>query len=180
MNTEYYETIVLDFCMSPRHRHEIFSKLMERQGMDPEKAQELIANMSAEGKLCCDRTGCEATQDAWTYTAATPPDSRILFMLSREQKEGQQEYKADKDKPLAGYLLEFGHALQMLTLVSTRGAEKYGRGTWKRVERERYIDALMRHVLAMGPECYEFDTDSGLPHIVHVLWNAAAIIELRE
>lgn len=92
--------------------------------------------------------------------------------------DNSQCHKSDAGKPLAGCLLEFPRALTLFARVSTFGAARYGRGTWKRVERQRYLDALMRHVLALGVDGAALDKDSGLPHLAHVIWNAAALLEL--
>lgn len=120
-----------------------------------------LDELEACGAVTVSRAGCESSREAWMY-----------------RKAGNQEHKADVGKPLAGCLLEFGHALEAMTRISTFGAAKYGRGTWQRVEKERYLDAMMRHVLAMGPDGTAIDAESGLPHLAHVLWNAAAILQL--
>ncbi len=158
-----------------------------RQAIDDEILEAIANGLTVEAAIERVKEGCRFTIteeaqelqkrvrmliDAGAIKEKTPPETRLT-------PPGNQKHKTDEGKPLAGCLLEFGQALEALASVATHGATRYGRGTWKRVERQRYIDALMRHVLAMGPECSEFDTDSGLPHIVHVLWNAAAIIELK-
>lgn len=128
-----------------------------------EKICETIDELEHNGKLSVSKIGNEATQEAWLY--------RIVQ---------NQEIKADAGKPLAGCLLEFPTALSSLADVATHGSDKYGRGSWNKVHVQRYIDALMRHVIDMGDKCTAIDEQSGLPHIAHVLWNAAAIIELTD
>lgn len=91
-----------------------------------------------------------------------------------------QEAKADAGKPELSYLLEFPKALAGMSRVSEYGARKYGRNTWRRVEKQRYIDALLRHTFAIGTNGLGKDSESSLFHIWQVMWNAAAIAELIE
>lgn len=64
--------------------------------------------------------------------------------------------------------------LKALAEVLTFGAKKYDKNNWQLVENgeERYLDALFRHL-----EAYRvgeaIDPESGLPHLAHVLTNAA-------
>lgn len=95
------------------------------------------------------------------------------------EKPGQ-EVKADAGKPELSYLLEFPKALAGMSRVSEYGARKYGRNTWRRVEKQRYIDALLRHTIAIGPNALAKDNESKLFHVWQVMWNAAAIAELIE
>lgn len=70
-------------------------------------------------------------------------------------------------------------AERTLAAVLTMGAEKYGANNWRGVEPERYEAALRRHLLARkeGETC---DLESGLPHLWHVLCNAAFLVALEE
>jgi hypothetical protein len=50
---------------------------------------------------------------------------------------------------------------------------------WKKVEPERYKDALYRHWLAyLEGEIY--DKESGLPHLWHLATNAAFLIDMEK
>ena len=89
---------------------------------------------------------------------------------------GSQEAKADSGKirpTLVPASLVFAVAA-----VRGYGTEKYGDPeNWRKVEPERYEDALYRHWLAyLGGE--EKDQESGLPHLWHLATNAAFLIEL--
>lgn len=66
-------------------------------------------------------------------------------------------------------------AMLSLGKVFTFGAKKYAENTWQNVERERYVGALLRHLMAYIDEPDGTDLESGLLHIEHVLWNAAAL-----
>ena len=69
-------------------------------------------------------------------------------------------------------------SLKALAEVLTYGARKYKPNNWKKVEEyDRYIAALMRHFEAWrSGEIH--DDESGMPHLWHVLTNAAFLVEL--
>ena len=89
--------------------------------------------------------------------------------------------KDDKAKPMAGVLLDFSRALQIVVDVGTYGAKKYARQGWCVVPEgsQRYTDALVRHLLAMDVDPDGLDPETGLPHLAHVAWNALAVLELQ-
>lgn len=89
--------------------------------------------------------------------------------------------KDDKAKPMAGVLLDFSRALQTVVDVGTYGAKKYTRTSWATVPEgsQRYLDAMMRHLLAMDVDPDGLDKETGLPHLAHVAWNALAVLELQ-
>lgn len=60
------------------------------------------------------------------------------------------------------------------------GTEKYGDPeNWRRVEVERYRDALLRHTLAYLEEPQGVDEESGLHHWEHMACNIAFIAEME-
>lgn len=62
-------------------------------------------------------------------------------------------------------------ALEGAVKVLMHGAHKYERNNWKKVmPRDRYMKALLRHVVEAQEE--QFDKDSGLSHLSHVIVNA--------
>ena len=70
-------------------------------------------------------------------------------------------------------------AIRALGEVLTYGAAKYGPNNWRGVEAFRYEAALLRHWLAWR-EGEWLDAESGLPHLWHVLCNAAFLVALEE
>jgi len=68
-------------------------------------------------------------------------------------------------------------AIRALAQVMTMGAVKYGENTWRGVEIERYEAALLRHWLAWK-EGEKRCPESGLPHMAHVMTNAAFIVAI--
>lgn len=69
-------------------------------------------------------------------------------------------------------------AIEAIGAVMTHGAEKYGKDSYKQVEPERYRDALMRHVCKWLKDPHGKDEDSGMPHLWHIITNAAFLCEL--
>lgn len=89
--------------------------------------------------------------------------------------------KYDKGKPMPGAMVRiFPNALMEVGKCIEMGARKYPEvDNWQRVEnaRERYTDALMRHLIK---HCRgeAKDEEDGLLHLSHLAWNALAILEL--
>ena len=69
-------------------------------------------------------------------------------------------------------------AIRALAQVLTHGAAKYSPNNWRGVEPMRYEAAMLRHWLAWK-EGETLDPDSGLPHLAHVLCNAAFLVALE-
>ena len=61
--------------------------------------------------------------------------------------------------------------------VLTYGAKKYAPNSWRGVESERYVAALLRHLMAYQAG-EKTDSESGMPHLWHVLTNAAFLVAL--
>lgn len=68
--------------------------------------------------------------------------------------------------------------IEAVGAVMTHGAEKYGEGSYRKVEPKRYRAALMRHICKWLKNPYGKDEDSGLPHLWHIACNVAFLIEL--
>lgn len=81
---------------------------------------------------------------------------------------------AKYDQGKLRYSLIPPEATEALAKVLTFGADKYSADSWQHVPnaKQRYLDALYRHL-----EAYRsgnlIDSESGYPHIYHVLTNAA-------
>ena len=71
-----------------------------------------------------------------------------------------------------------GEAIEAIGAVMTHGAEKYGEKSYRQVDPKRYRDALMRHICKWLKDPHGLDDDSGLPHIWHIITNAAFLCEL--
>lgn len=87
--------------------------------------------------------------------------------------------KYDKGKPMAAILYQdFPDAMRALVGVSTFGANKYARHSWKTVPNalERYDDAMCRHVMDAFVEFA--DPESKIAHRAHIAWNALATLQM--
>lgn len=68
-------------------------------------------------------------------------------------------------------------ALEALCDVMTFGANKYSPNGWREVEKERYVAALYRHLIAWQ-KGETMDQESGKPHLAHALTNVAFLLML--
>lgn len=69
-------------------------------------------------------------------------------------------------------------SMTSLAKVLTYGANKYKENSWKCVDRERYVGAILRHLVLYMDDPYGTDYESGLYHIEHVLCNAAFLNDM--
>ncbi len=71
--------------------------------------------------------------------------------------------------------------IKEIAKVREYGVEKYhDPDNWQKVEEERFIDAMLRHILAEMEDPAGVDKESGLPHLSHVACNVAFILEMRK
>ena len=89
-----------------------------------------------------------------------------------------QSAKADAGKlPLTLVPLE---AIEDIAETRRYGCKKYSDpDNWKRVEIDRYKDALFRHLIAYLRDPQGKDEESGLEHYKHLITNAAFICALE-
>lgn len=70
-------------------------------------------------------------------------------------------------------------AIRAIAEVRAYGVSKYKeKESWRQVEPQRYRDAMYRHMLAYVDDPHGVDGESGLPHLWHLLCNAAFLCEL--
>lgn len=72
--------------------------------------------------------------------------------------------------------------IEAVAVVRMYGNAKYpegGKDNWKQVEKERYRNALYRHLLAYLREAYGNDYESGLPHLYHAACNIAFLVAME-
>lgn len=90
-----------------------------------------------------------------------------------------QKAKADQDKPHPSYVPVA--LIKAVMDVREVGTAKYGDpDNWKKVEPERYHQAMLRHILAAWNDPYKIDPESGLPHIAHAATNIGFLLEMKE
>ena len=69
--------------------------------------------------------------------------------------------------------------IEAVAQIREYGCKKYGESdSWKKVEPQRYKDALYRHLLA-DAKGEEIDEESGLPHLFHAACNIAFLIAMK-
>jgi hypothetical protein len=88
----------------------------------------------------------------------------------------EYNYENKKDKGKLRMDLIPPEALEGIAEVLTFGAEKYGENSWRKVEKERYIAALLRHYAAYMKDHQSVDEESGILHIKHLLCNAVFLM----
>jgi len=115
----------------------------------------------------------EAGQSAWREL-----ENFFLDPLKRGQYMQNKTSKKHDLGKLRWDLLPLD-APEAIVKVLTYGAEKYGADTWQDLPngKDRYFAALMRHLVAWR-RGEAHDAESGLPHIDHVLCNAAFLKQI--
>jgi hypothetical protein len=73
--------------------------------------------------------------------------------------------KVDSEKAMLG-LIDPGW-MESVAEVMTFGAKKYAPDNWKKLDKERYLNAAYRHLLAYHKGEIN-DPESGLPHLSHL------------
>ena len=63
--------------------------------------------------------------------------------------------------------------------VYTMGARKYADGNWKKVSKNRYYDALVRHFITIRTSDY-YDSELGCLHMHQAIWNVIALMWMEE
>ena len=105
-------------------------------------------------------------------------NARVHLEEANMDKPDQQA-KADQGKPCPS--LCPASLIDAVTAVRMFGLKKYhDPDNWKRVEPERYHQALLRHILAAWNDPYKVDPESGLFHIQHVACNIAFLLEMKK
>ena len=89
-----------------------------------------------------------------------------------------QAIKSDAGKPRVS--LVPSQIIRDIARVREYGIKKYADpDNWKRVEVERYRDAMYRHLLEYIDDPHGNDVESGLPHLWHLACNVAFLCELE-
>lgn len=96
------------------------------------------------------------------------------------QPNSQGGIKFDSKKARPTLLLKsMPHAVQEVIDVLELGARKYAPDNWKKVENERYHDAMLRHVLSyLGGEVN--DPETSKHHLAHAVCNMLFLIQKEE
>ena len=77
--------------------------------------------------------------------------------------------KFDGDKPMFNLIVP--EYLNGIAKVLTMGAQKYDVNNWQKIDSDRYIAALYRHLIAYHSG-EKVDLESGFNHMLHIACNA--------
>ena len=92
----------------------------------------------------------------------------------------EEKYIAKNDKGKPRLFLVSPYLIEAVGHIRTYGTNKYGsKDNWKKVSKERYQDALMRHLIAYMKDNKGIDKESGYPHLWHVATNINFLIEME-
>ena len=90
-----------------------------------------------------------------------------------------QQAKADDGKPTLSLVPK--EIIYEIEKVRSFGVKKYkDPDNWKRVEMERYHQALLRHTMAVWDDVGAVDPESGLLHLSHIACNVAFLLEMMK
>ena len=90
-----------------------------------------------------------------------------------------QQPKTDQGKPHPSYCPV--ELIKGVVAVREHGTAKYGDPeNWRKVEPERYHEAILRHVLEIWEDPFAVDPDSGLYHLQHIATNIGFLLQMRK
>ena len=95
--------------------------------------------------------------------------------------EHDKTAKADAGKPQLTLVPR--KIIWAIARVREYGCKKYPEGgvdNWKQVEKERYRDAMMRHMLQYLDDPDGVDEESGIKHLHHLACNVAFLCEMEQ
>lgn len=107
-------------------------------------------------------------------------ETSIHSPSKRNESETSVDYFIKSDKGKYRPTLCHRITIEAVSRVREHGASRYGgTETWKRVEEQRYKDALYRHWLAYLENPDGVDADSGLLSLWHVACNVDFLLEMQ-
>ena len=102
-----------------------------------------------------------------------------VHLMGYEIIEDEQEAKADSGKPRPSLVPPA--LIRGVDAIREFGTARYGSpDNWRKVEPQRYWDALLRHVLAAWDNWKAVDPESGMPHLWHIACNAGFLMQYME
>lgn len=103
-----------------------------------------------------------------------------LTISGRKYEDLCVDYSIKADKGKYRPTLCHQSMIESVSRVRMFGAEKYGDSeSWRRVEEQRYKDALYRHWLAYLDNPDGLDEESDLPILWHVACNLDFLLEMQ-
>ena len=121
---------------------------------------------------------CAGTTDIY---AETEIKSVGEYLSDYRSQHGDQTAKADAGKPRLTLVPR--KIIWAIAEIREYGCKKYPNGgtdNWKKVEIERYRDAMYRHMMRYLDDPHGVDDESGKPHLWHHATNVAFLCELED
>ena len=115
------------------------------------------------------------------YIACHPDEAARLmgYEVIEDEQTDTQEAKADCGKPRPSLVPPA--LIDGVMRIREFGTARYGDpNNWRKVDADRYHDALLRHILAMWEDWGALDPDSGMPHLWHAACNIAFLMQYME
>lgn len=101
------------------------------------------------------------------------------YEIIEDEQADVQEAKADSGKPRPSLVPPA--LIDGVMRIRDFGTARYGDpNNWRKVDADRYHDALLRHILAMWEDWGAVDPDSGMPHLWHAACNIAFLMQYME
>ena len=131
-----------------------------------------------EGTQICKKCFDEVLSEEWIKQFNEAINQSNVTMAVWEDIKNQTA-KADGGKPILSYVPK--EIIYEIEKVRKFGVKKYkDPDNWKKVEIERYHQALLRHTLAVWNDITARDKESGLLHLSHIATNVAFMLEMMK
>ena len=125
-----------------------------------------------EGRQICPK--CEEA-----YSAVNRSYLNRYIGAEQSGSTRNQQVKADAGKPQLRLVPT--EIINCIARVREFGNKKYkDSNSWKKLENERYVDAMFRHLLKYVNDNKAIDEESGLPHLWHCACNMAFLCEMEK
>ena len=108
-----------------------------------------------------------------------PTGCKITTCYSHPDYKLNQSAKSDEGKLRISLVPT--QVVRDIAEVREYGCIKYkDPDNWKKVEPQRYVDALLRHTLAYIDDKNSVDEESGIKHLKHMACNIAFLCEMED
>lgn len=129
-----------------------------------------------KSKKCITGDYCQKCRKLYWLSEIEVPDEEERLLQKMQQPPGQEAKLDDGKMRISLVPLQI---LSDIAEVREYGIKKYkDPDNWRRVEIERYANALFRHFAAFLRDPRSVDAESGIAHYKHMACNMAFICEL--
>lgn len=150
--------------------------------LEGEKGLYLIPTDELKEVQFDDGFGGKSFNQVWFEESAEVPldtikgmSNDVWWVAEEPNAEGGIKFDSKKARPTL-LLKSMPNAVQEVIDVLELGARKYAPDNWKKVENERYHDAMLRHVLSyLAGETH--DPETSKHHLAHAVCNMLFLIE---